>query len=197
MVAFVEVGDANAVDGVIELVERVRVVAVIGVRNAVDGNDVAVLLEVFLFEDFALFVVDSHAVVLFLGEVVDDFAEFEVGDESLGYWVDLNAIIFVMDFRFFITFHQGEEFFRSFRLFFAVRFTPFKHTFHPLNEGGFRVESRFVFAEGFRSDDSGFAIILNGADGDAEKICGLGGVQQFFHKKCSFTFGALSIIINL
>lgn len=166
LISFVKIGNADAEDGIVKLVEWVGIVVIFGVGNTVNGDDVAKFLVLLLFENFALFAVNNHAAIFLLFEIVDNFAEFEVGDDSLSYGIDLNTIIFVMDFWFFITFHQGEEIFRDFWLFFKERFTP-------LNEGCFGVESSSVLAEGFRSDDSGFAIILNGTDGDAEKFRGL------------------------
>ena len=88
-VARVEIGDANAEDSVIEFVERIVVVESVGVGDFVNGEQVAELFVIFLFDDSAAFVGDDHAVIFFLFETVDDFAEFEVGDDTFLDGVDL------------------------------------------------------------------------------------------------------------
>ena len=59
------------------------------VADSVNGEQVAELLEIFLFDDSAMFAGDDHAVVLFLIEVIEDFADFEVGNGAFLDWVDL------------------------------------------------------------------------------------------------------------
>ena len=81
-VAFVEVRQTRTEDRVIKFVERVGVVATVVVGDVVDGNDVAVTLDIFLFENFALLAVDDHASELLLLKIVDDFAQLEVGHET-------------------------------------------------------------------------------------------------------------------
>lgn len=79
-VARVEIGDANAEDGVVEFVERIVIVEAVGVGDFVDGEKVTELLVISLFDDSAAFAGDDHGVIFFLIEVVDDFAKFEVGN---------------------------------------------------------------------------------------------------------------------
>lgn len=82
LITRVEIGDANAVDGVVEFVKGIVVVVAVSIRNFVDGEKVTEFLVMFLFDDSALLAVDNHAVILFLFKIVDDFAKFEVRDEA-------------------------------------------------------------------------------------------------------------------
>lgn len=82
LVTRVEIGDTNAVDGVVEFVEWIVVVVAISARNFVDGKKITELLVILLFDDSALFAVNNHAVILFLFKIVDDFAKFEVRDKA-------------------------------------------------------------------------------------------------------------------
>ena len=91
-VTLVEIRQAGTEDGVIEFIERVGVVATVVIGEVVDGNDVAVSLDIFLFHDSALLAVDNHARVLLLLKVVDDFAQLEVGNEAQFDWHDLKIL---------------------------------------------------------------------------------------------------------
>lgn len=82
LITRVEIGDANAVDGVVEFVKGIVVAVTVSVGNFVNGEKVAELFVMLLFDDSALLAVDNHAVILFLFKIVDDFAKFEVGDEA-------------------------------------------------------------------------------------------------------------------
>ena len=89
LAARVEIGDANAEDGVIEFVEGIVVVVSVGVGEFVNGEKVAKLLVISLFDDSATFAGDDHAVIFFLIEVVEDFRDFEVGNGAFFDGVDL------------------------------------------------------------------------------------------------------------
>ena len=78
----VEIGDANAVDGVVEFVKGIVVAVAVSVGNFVNGEKVAEFFVMLLFDDSAVFAVDNHAVILFLFKIVDDFAKFEVRDKA-------------------------------------------------------------------------------------------------------------------
>jgi len=82
LITCVEIGDANAIDGVVEFVKGIVVVVAVSVRNFVDGEKVTEFLVMLLFDDSALFAVNNHAVILFLFKIVDDFAKFEVRDKA-------------------------------------------------------------------------------------------------------------------
>ena len=93
-IAFVEEGDADAENGIVEFVKRVGVVEVVGVGDTINGDDIAEFFVLLLFENFALFAVDNHASIFLLFEVVDDFAKLEIGNDSLSYGVDLKVFFF-------------------------------------------------------------------------------------------------------
>ena len=94
LVFFVEEGDADTENGIVKLVEWVGIVVVFGVGNTVNSDDVAKFLVLLLFENFALFAVNNHAGIFLLFEIVDNFAEFEVGYDSLGNRIDLEIFFF-------------------------------------------------------------------------------------------------------
>ena len=100
-VTLVEIREAGTEDGVVEFVERVGVIATVVVGEVVDGNDVAVALDLFLFHDSALLAVNDHSRVLLLLKVVDDFAQLEVWNEAQFDWHDLKILFEI---------HEGSSF---------------------------------------------------------------------------------------
>ena len=72
-----------------------------GVGNFVNAEKVTELLVMLFFDDSALFTIDNHAVILFLFKIIDDFAEFKVGDKAFLDGVELNILF---DFSFFCVF---------------------------------------------------------------------------------------------